>query len=40
MSMGMFFLPPVVVSFPVKILFFFLIDGWSLTINKLVLSFF
>jgi len=39
MSLGMFFLPPVVVSFPVKILFFFLIDGWSLTINKLVLSF-
>jgi flagellar biosynthetic protein FliP len=39
MSMGMFFLPPVVVSFPIKILFFFLIDGWSLTINKIVLSF-
>ncbi|MCX8028706.1 MAG: flagellar type III secretion system pore protein FliP [Brevinematales bacterium] len=39
-SMGMFFLPPVVISFPLKIIFFFLIDGWALTINKLVLSFF
>lgn len=39
-SMGMFFLPPVVISFPIKILFFFLIDGWALTINKVVLSFF
>lgn len=38
-SMGMFFLPPVVISFPIKIIFFFLIDGWALTINKLVLSF-
>ncbi len=39
-SMGMFFLPPVVISFPIKIIFFFLIDGWALTINKVVLSFF
>ncbi|MFN4245294.1 MAG: flagellar type III secretion system pore protein FliP [Brevinematia bacterium] len=39
-SMGMFFLPPVVISFPIKIIFFFLIDGWALVINKIVLSFF
>ncbi len=40
MSMGMFFLPPVIISFPIKILFFFLIDGWRLVIEKVTLSFF
>ena len=39
-SIGMFFLPPVVISFPIKIVLFFIIDGWALVINKLVLSFF
>ena len=30
MSMGMMMLPPSVISLPVKILFFVLIDGWNL----------
>lgn len=39
MSMGMIMLPPVMISFPLKILFFFLIDGWDLVIERLVRSF-
>ena len=38
MSMGMMMLPPSVVSLPVKILFFVLIDGWNLLIGSLVRS--
>ena len=30
MSMGMMMLPPVVVSLPFKLIFFVLVDGWSL----------
>ena len=34
MSMGMMMLPPSVISLPVKILFFVLIDGWNLLDRK------
>lgn len=39
MSMGMFMVPPVVISLPVKILMFVLIDGWNLVVRSLVASF-
>jgi flagellar biosynthetic protein FliP len=39
MSMGMMMLPPSVISLPVKILFFILIDGWNMLIGSLVRSF-
>ncbi|WOJ88645.1 flagellar type III secretion system pore protein FliP [Methylocapsa polymorpha] len=39
MSMGMMMLPPSVIALPLKILFFILIDGWSLLIGSLVRSF-
>lgn len=39
MSMGMMMLPPTVLSLPFKILFFILIDGWSLLAGSLVRSF-
>jgi flagellar biosynthesis protein FliP len=38
MSMGMMMLPPSVISLPVKIIFFVLIDGWNLLIDSLVRS--
>ena len=38
MSMGMMMLPPPVISLPVKIMFFVLIDGWNLLIGSLVRS--
>ena len=38
MSMGMMMLPPSVISLPVKILFFVLIDGWNLLVGSLVRS--
>jgi flagellar biosynthesis protein FliP len=38
MSMGMMMLPPSVISLPIKILFFVLIDGWNLLIGSLVRS--
>jgi flagellar biosynthetic protein FliP len=38
MSMGMMMLPPSVISLPVKIMFFVLIDGWNLLIGSLVRS--
>ena len=38
MSMGMMMLPPSVISLPIKILFFVLIDGWNLVIGSLVRS--
>jgi flagellar biosynthetic protein FliP len=37
-SMGMMMLPPSVISLPVKIIFFVLIDGWNLLIGSLVRS--
>ena len=39
MAMGMMMLPPTVVSLPFKILFFVLIDGWSVLVGSLVRSF-
>lgn len=39
MSMGMFMLPPVMISLPFKILLFVLVDGWYLVIRSLLLSF-
>ncbi len=39
MSMGMMMLPPVMISFPFKILLFVLVDGWGLVIGSLVKSF-
>jgi flagellar biosynthesis protein FliP len=39
MSMGMMMLPPTVISLPFKVLFFVLIDGWTLLIGSLVHSF-
>jgi len=39
MSMGMFMLPPVMISLPFKILLFVMIDGWYLIIKSMVLSF-
>lgn len=39
MSMGMFMLPPVMVSLPFKLLLFVLVDGWSLVVGGLVRSF-
>lgn len=38
-SIGMFQLPPVVVSTPLKILLFVMIDGWNLLANSLMKSF-
>jgi flagellar biosynthetic protein FliP len=38
MSMGMMMLPPSVISLPVKIMFFVLIDGWNHLIGSLVRS--
>jgi flagellar biosynthetic protein FliP len=39
MSMGMMMLPPSVISLPIKVLFFILIDGWNMLIGSLVRSF-
>jgi len=39
MSMGMLMLPPIMVSFPFKLLLFVLVDGWYLVIESLVSSF-
>jgi len=38
MAMGMMMLSPLVISLPMKILLFVLVDGWSLTVNTLVTS--
>jgi flagellar biosynthetic protein FliP len=39
MSMGMMMMPPITVSLPLKILLFVLVDGWSLVVRSVVLSF-
>jgi flagellar biosynthesis protein FliP len=39
LSMGMFMLPPVIISTPFKILLFVLVDGWDLVVKSLVESF-
>ncbi|KUM03341.1 flagellar type III secretion system pore protein FliP [Chromobacterium subtsugae] len=38
MAMGMMMLSPLVISLPLKLLLFVLVDGWSLTVNTLVTS--
>jgi flagellar biosynthetic protein FliP len=38
LSMGMMQLPPVVVSLPLKILLFVMVDGWYLIVGSLVKS--
>lgn len=39
MAMGMMMLPPVVISLPLKIMLFVLVDGWSLIVGSMVNSF-
>ena len=39
MSMGMMMLPPSVISLPIKLLFFILIDGWNMLIGSLIRSY-
>lgn len=39
MSLGMMMLPPVMISLPIKIIFFIVIDGWTLIIGNLAQSF-
>ena len=39
MSMGMMMLPPLVISMPVKLILFVLVDGWALVVGSLVQSF-
>ena len=38
MALGMMMLPPVMISLPIKILLFILVDGWHFIVEKLVLS--
>ena len=38
-SMGMMMLPPMMVSLPLKLMLFVLVDGWSLTLGTLATSF-
>lgn len=39
MSMGMMMLSPMIISIPLKLLFFVLVDGWQLLVYSLVNSF-
>jgi len=39
MSMGMFMLPPTMVSLPFKLILFVMVDGWYLLVKSLVQSF-
>jgi flagellar biosynthetic protein FliP len=39
MSMGMFMLPPVLVSLPFKLMLFVMVDGWALVVSSLLTSF-
>jgi flagellar biosynthetic protein FliP len=38
MALGMMMLPPVMISLPIKILLFIMLDGWNLIIEKLIMS--
>jgi len=38
MALGMMMLPPVMISMPIKILLFIMVDGWHLIVEKLILS--
>ncbi len=39
MSMGMMMLPPMMISLPLKLILFVLVDGWHLVVKELVISF-
>ncbi len=39
MSMGMMMLSPNVISLPMKILFFVLVDGWNMLVGNLIRSY-
>jgi flagellar biosynthetic protein FliP len=39
MSLGMMMVPPMMISLPLKVLMFVLIDGWNLVVRSLVMSF-
>ena len=39
MSLGLMFLPPTMISMPMKLLLFVLADGWTLLVKSLVDSF-
>lgn len=39
MSMGMMMLPPPIVSLPLKVMVFVLVDGWTLVVHSIVASF-
>lgn len=39
MSMGMFMVPPSMISLPFKILLFVMVDGWYLIVKSIILSF-
>ncbi len=39
MSMGMIMLPPVMISFPFKLLLFVVVDGWRLIVQQVVTSY-
>ena len=39
MSMGMMMLSPAIISLPMKLLFFVLIDGWNLVVGNLIRSY-
>jgi flagellar biosynthetic protein FliP len=40
MTLGMMMLPPMSISLPIKLLLFVLIDGWDLTVQALIGSFY
>lgn len=39
MSLGMVMLPPVLISLPFKLMIFVVVDGWSMVVKSLVMSF-
>jgi flagellar biosynthetic protein FliP len=39
MSLGMLMMPPMMISLPIKVLMFVLIDGWNLIVRSLLASF-
>jgi len=39
MSMGMFMLPPMMISLPLKVMIFVLVDGWYLVAKSIIFSF-
>lgn len=39
MAMGMMMVPPIVISLPLKVMLFVLVDGWALIIGSMVKSF-